>query len=677
MFGLFDPRLWFLGIGYLISVLIVFVVPGWLIVNRFKLQLSAWQKLVVIPVTGMILWGIQGYIVGYLQLRFLTYGYVGVLLVALLLRRSEILRGVSFLVKACKPSNFSLAMMLLIGSLVQVLQMIGSGLTDTKGMYFYRVHGQDGIFHLGLISSIVRQFPPMEPGSDHTAVVNYHYWSDLILAEQARIFNFPIHHLFFQFTPVLISVLTGITLLVLVSTLASRQSNTYRRLLMHFSLFFLYFGADIAYVFMQWLHHSWGFYTSAIDNGATQFLNMPHAMAKLVFLVLFLLLLLWRRSKGWKLGILIGILGGVLFGIKVYFGLLFATGFLFVWVLDAITYARTLLREHKHSIGQFNKTFVFQSFLIGCVMLFVALSVYLPPNRGSGGLGFYPLEWPKLFMAEENLDWREWRYKRAIVEYYKNTPKIIVYDGIAIVVTLLCIHGTRLLGFNGGKKIRNLLGGKILYGFIWLPSVIFTFLGLYTLQKSGSFNVFNFFASSLTLLSITAAIVLTNWWTAKSYFLKGMTLIIILATMPRIVYETYKILSSYQERIDVTLISSEEIAALSYINRNAKSDAIIQSHFANTLDMKTPYTSYFANRFNYIAGQKVLDTHAQETKSRYLEVQRLFGSHNPADYREAFTRWNISYLYLRTQDALPFDPLLANLRLVYQNTEAKVYQFKN
>lgn len=677
MFGLFDPRLWFLGIGYLVSVLIVFVVPGWLVVRRFKLPLSSWQKFVSIPVIGMILWGIQGYVFGYLQLRFLTYGYVAVLFVALLRRRSEISRGVVFLVNACKPNNLSLVILLLIGSLVQVLQMIGSGLTDNEGMHFYRVHGQDGIFHLGLISSIVRQFPPVEPGSVQTAVVNYHYWSDLILAEQARIFNFPIHHLFFQFTPILISVLTGITLLVLLFTLASKQTRSYRRLLMHFGLFFLYFGADIAYIFMQWLHQSWGFYTSAIDNGATQFLNMPHAMAKLVFLVLFLLLLIWRKTRDWKLGLLIGIVGGVLFGLKVYFGLLFATGFLFVWVLDAFALTRTLLSQHKNIKVRLKDTFVLQSFLIGCLMLAVTLIVYLPPNRGSGGLGYYPLEWPKLFMAEENLDWREWRYKRAIVEYYKNTPKIIAYDGIAIVVTLLCIHGTRLLGFNGGRKIRNLLGGRILYGFIWFPSVIFTFLGLYTLQKSGSFNVFNFFASSLTLLSITAAIVLANWWSTKSYFLKGITIVIIVATMPRIVFETYKILSSYQERTDVTLISREEIAALSFINRNAKSDAIIQSHFANTLDMNTPYTSYLANRFNYIAGQKVLDTHAQETRSRYLEVQQLFGSHNPADYREAFARWNLSYLYLRTQDALPFDPSLANLTLVYQNTEAKVYQFKN
>ncbi|MBP9699667.1 hypothetical protein KBD71_00115 [Candidatus Woesebacteria bacterium] len=676
MFGLSDPSLWLWGLLYFISVLIVFIVPGWLLLERLDLRLSAWQNIVVIPVTGMILWGIQGYIFGYAHLRFLTYAYVAVTLLAVLIRHRDIKKGFSFLLRGIRRMDWKLGILLLSGTLIQVMQMIGSGVTDKAGMHFYRVHGQDGIFHLGLISSIVRQFPPIEPGSAHTSVVNYHYWSDLILAEQARIFNIPIHHLFFQFTPILISLLTGLTLIVLLATVSQDQPRSFRKNLVNFGLFFLYFGSDLAYLFMQWLHQTWGFYTSAIDNGATQFLNMPHAMAKLVFLILFLLLVVWRRTKGWKLGLLIAVLGGVLFGIKVYFGLLFAVGFLLVWLTDLVDLiVKIYLKINVQSLVS-KKSFLLQAFLIGCVMLVISLFVYLPPNRGSGGLGYYPLEWPKLFMAEENLDWRDWRYKRAIVEYFKNTPKIMMYDGIAIVVTLLCIHGTRLLGFNLGKKTRSLLGRKLLVGFILIPCGLFTFLGLYTLQKSGSFNVFNFFASSLTLLSITAAILLAEWWSSKSYILKGVTIVIILATIPRIAYESFKIVTSYQNQTDDTVISREEIDALSFINRTANKDAIIQSHYANTLDMNTPYTSYFANRFNYMAGQKVLETHAQETQSRYLEVQRLFGSHNPADYREAFARWNISYLYLRNQDALPFDPSLANLTLVYQNTEAKVYQIR-
>lgn len=676
MFGLFDPRLWLLGIVYLFSVVIIFIVPGWVVVEKLRLRLSSWQKLVVIPVVGMILWGIQGYIVGYAQLRFLTYVYVLLAVIALIIHHKEFLRGMLFLRRSIHRLDWITCILLSAGICIQVLQMIGSGVTDTTGMHFYRVHGQDGIFHLGLISSIIRQFPPLEPGSAQTPVVNYHYWSDLILAEQARIFNIPVHHLFFQFTPILISLLTGLTLVVVLATLSTAQPRYLRKSLVNFGLFFLYFGSDLAYLIMQWLHQTWGFYTSAIDNGATQFLNMPHSMAKLVFLALFLLFIVWRRTKQQKLGLIIAILGGVLFGIKVYFGLLFAIGFLLLWIFDVISLVYQSRRSKTMQANPATKSFIVQSFWIGCVMLGVALVVYLPPNRGSGGLGYYPLEWPKLFMAEENLDWRDWRYKRAIVEYYKNTPKIVFYDGISIVVTLLCIHGTRLLGFNFGKKARNLFGTKLLWGFILIPSILFTFLGLYTLQKSGSFNVFNFFASSLTLLSLSAAVLLADWWSSKSYFLKILTVVIVLATMPRIIYESYKIVLSYRTQTDVTIISSEEIAALTFIKENAASDAIIQSHFANTLDMNTPYTSYFANRFNYIAGQKVLDTHAQETRSRYLEVQQLFGSHNPADYREAFDHWHVSYLYLRNQDALPFDPSLANLTLVYQNTEAKVYQFK-
>jgi len=112
-------------------------------------------------------------------------------------------------------------------------------------------------------------------------VQNYHYWSDLIMAEQSRVFHIPVSLLFFQFFPVFISILTGLGLLALLHEW--KGSTRFSA----FALFFLYFGADMGYVVYYLIHHEWSFAYPVIDNGATQFLNMPHTIAKCVFLVFF------------------------------------------------------------------------------------------------------------------------------------------------------------------------------------------------------------------------------------------------------------------------------------------------------------------------------------------------------------------------------------------------------
>jgi hypothetical protein len=657
----------FLSIGfelirYVASLLLVQFVPGFFITSHLR-KLSVLERLVISGAVGLSLFAMQAYVFGYLGVR--GFGYLYVILCGLIgfSVRNDLTNFFSLLVRKVKHADFLCMALICIGIVIQVVQMIGTGLLSEEGMRFFRVHAQDGIFHLSLIASIARQFPPIEPGASGLQVVNYHYWSDLVFAETFRLFGIPIHTLFFQFTPFVISLATAVSLLALIRFLSKGGRHAFSVQWQRFGLFFLFFGSDIAYLLMLKLHGTWGFYTSSIDNGATQFLNMPHVFAKWIFLVAVLIFLKWREEKNVFEGLLFGFLGAILFGLKIYFALLFLVIVGIYALIDTVSVIR----------GRESNFFFREYLLIGILMATVALCIYLPPNKGSGGLGWYPLEWVKLMLSRENVDWTDLNIRRAIALYEHNQLKSFFFDVVAIIATLLSIHGVRLLGFlfYPTKDSKNAQRFWIVSS---VASAIFTFLGLYTLQQSGAFNVFNFFASSLTLLAIFSALLMTTLWERKRWWYRLFVISICLISLPRIIYETNKILSSYAQNTDVVLISAEEIDALHYINVHADPTAIIQSHPDNALDAHTPYISYFANRSSYIAGVSVLETHNQPTKSRVDALHALFRTTDPQLFRAMLADSHIRYLYLLKGEALPVDVNEAGLRIAYQNASATVYE---
>ena len=95
--------------------------------------------------------------------------------------------------------NKILTILVVGGLIVQLLPVGGSGLKYEDGIRFYGINGTDGIMHLAYIEGIVKNMPPSEPGAYPAPLKNYHYWSDLIIGDFARVWHLPVIHLFFQF----------------------------------------------------------------------------------------------------------------------------------------------------------------------------------------------------------------------------------------------------------------------------------------------------------------------------------------------------------------------------------------------------------------------------------------------------------------------------------------------
>jgi hypothetical protein len=672
IYSFFDPRFWLFAAFSPIVFLLTFYVPGSFFIDRLKPK-STIISFLLASVLGVVMWGMQGFVFGYLNIRWCTYLYLLFFVFMFWKRMKEKKVFAKKLVKEIKGS-FKIALgFLCVGTLIQVLPVIASGMAYKNGIEFFFTNAVDGIMHLAYIQSISHYFPPQEPGAVGLALVNYHYWSDLVLAELVRIWHLPTSHLFFQFTPLFISFFTGaVAYLLLRIWKLPRQAGLW-------SLFFLYFSADAAYLFMLALHHRLGFETPVIDNGVTQFLNIPHTFAKLIFLTALIPFSYWIQTKKKKWLLLSIIFFSTLVGFKVYFGIFAAIGMSFVVALQflqSLFYPskKPLLKKLAKAVSAHRFSF----FMIGLFALLSAV-IYFPTNKSSGGLFYAPLEWPKLFLAQDALDFRIWWLRQQVYEAHNNTRGIFLLNSLAVFICLVSVYGTRLLGFFRWKKIASQISWQ-LHLFFLSGIIIFTLLGLFTLQSSGLFNVFNFFSVAAVGLSIFSAVICYNLSQSKKVFSYFLLAIIVLITLPRSFHEIFSIYKKYADNKYDYIFTFKEIEALQIIRKNTPQDAIVQSSLYNENERYTPYVSFFSDRRTYLSGERLLETHNQPYKERVEDLRYIFNSHNyeELDLRARDKGINILYLVKRSTHAedLSFTLQKDNKSILFENDTAVVLKVR-
>lgn len=637
VYSFFQLQFWLSALLTPIAFFVSFYLPGSFFISRLKPK-SSIIALLFSLVLGLALWGIQGYLFGYLHARWLTYLYLIFFSISFFLNTSNEKKYWQKIRQEIHAAYKPAFIFICLGTILQILSVIGSGMLYPQGVEFFFSNAVDGVMHLAYIESMARVFPPQEPSAAGMMLMNYHYWSDLVMAELVRVWHLPVSHLFFQFMPLFIAFLTGIATYVLVRVWkGTRQTGMW-------ALFMLYFSADAAYLFTLILHQQLNFRTPAIDNGITQFLNIPHTFAKLVFLTGVIPFSYWLKTKQTRWLILSVTFFTTLAGFKIYFGMFAAVGVCLV-ILGQILYSMwhsktSFLERVRNSIQEHRAALV-------CAVVFGLASalIYFPANRSSGGLFYSPLEWPKIFMGPDGLDFRQWWLRHQVYEAYHNTRNLIFLDFIAIVVCLISIYGTRLIGFFRWKRMIQYVGWET-YLFFFPTMLLFTWLGLYTLQSSGLFNVFNFFAVAATGLSLFSAFLLNELATSKRKLSKLLVIIFIFLTLPRPIYEVYFAMNAYVTNHYDQIITKEEIEALTVIRKQTKPNTVVQSMITNETDQKTPYVSFFTDRSTYISGESLLTSHNRQIDDRIAGLKYIFGAQNSSELATRVKEKNIDVLYL-------------------------------
>lgn len=681
IFSILDWQFWWYAAVYIVAVLVSIYIPGQMIVHLTASRGLKKQKKLSNLVTvclafgmGLALWALQGYVFGYLRWRWLTFGYLLFSVVWWLVvyknKLMDLLQdGIQILFKKYLPTIDKWSLVLLFAGVAsQYIAVIASGFKYKDGVCFFFLNAWDGVLHLAFIESMMRWFPPLEPGAYPLPLTNYHYFADLVVSELVRVWQLPTVHTYFQYSTLMVSLLLGVATYAVVINWGGTKR------IARWALFFLYFSGNATYIFTLLLHQNFGFeVTPVIESGPNQLVNMPQAFAKLIFIVGMISFHYWIKKKQFKWGIFTALLWGTVIGFKVYFGILIAVGFI-------LMFSFLFLQNVWQKKGKLSQSELVNHLKNGAViLLFAGVSgiIFFPNNFNSGGLFWAPLAWPKLLIAPEKMNFRDWWLRRQVYQQAGNIRNLLILDAIAAVITLIGILGSRLIGFIPTPNFTKKLG--IPQTVFYLGStVVMIFLAMNTLQISGEYNVFNFFIVALLPLTFFSAFVVDYLWHKGTLF-KGLVLIIVILNLPRAVHEFTTYLIQYYKGESREVISYQELEALMYIRQQTPINAIIQSHPTNRQDRETPYIAAFTQRNTYLTGTGMLESHNQPVTDRYDLLDVVVLATDGAHLAKNLKKLNIDYLYLQKNRprSLLFDldsTKSAQLNIVFENDQVVIIE---
>lgn len=627
----------------------------------FTLALS-WT-ISILMITGL------GYILGYANLRWLSYLILPIGLISVFIRRSQLWELMGSALSAIKNADKIIMGIASLGILAQLLALISSGFRYSEGIIYHRLNSVDGLLHLAFAEFTKHNFPPVQPGAVGLFITNYHYWSDLYLSEFSRIFFLSTNHLYFQFLPIIISISLVIATIQLVRQLGG--SVTVQR----WALFFHFFAGNAAYIFSKIINGSWGWHLPAIDHGILQYFNMPQAYARLIFIIGIVFFLKYVRSNNIKHGLIMAVFFATLFGFKIYWGIFAVLGLSIYLMLEGLKLGLQILKTRNiQNISSF-ATLVISYVVFGVL----ALIIFLPVNKEAGGLFLAPFFWPKLLLGADNLDFNEWWLRLQVYEAARNTRALVVWYGIATAIFLMAMYGTRLLGLIPPVTWLKDKRKKPFFIFAWPTAFIFTALGMNVLQSSGGANVFNFFILSLWVSGIILSFHLA-WLKNKvpHVIYAAAVVTIIVFSVPRPLQDLYLFGLSTTSHAEGFVISPAEEEALLFVKHNTDQSAIIQTLPDLRQDnFETPYVSLFTNRQSYMAGANILLSHNQPVEDRIELVEKIARSSTEQELLALLKIADIDLLYLKNKDIYEYNwgssaTQSSTLKTIFENEEITV-----
>lgn len=627
MISLLDPFFWIGFVGFFLAILLTFYVPGDVLVG--KLKISSFQKFVISVIVGMALWGWQGFLFGYLNVRFLTYIYLFIFFIIWVYRKRKKVKLFKKINWQYSKRNidFVVVLLVLLGLFIQLAPVWGFGLKFDKGLFLCCGNREDLLYHLSLVSSIINGMPPIEPGFSGALVQNYHYWSNLVIAEMARIFHLPIFYLEFQYVTLFVSLFLGLSVVTFSSLLYISKNFT------RWLVFLIYFGGDGILFLLLILGKGLKEFKlmSSLEDGSTFLVNPPRAFSLVVAMVGLSLLNIWIKQKNYRVGILTMVVFASTIGFKVYTGFFALAGFSFL----------SLYFLYKRE---------FKNVLITLLIYPLTAVIYFSNNSEAGGLLWVPLYIVNNFIVQPSLGLTNLELARQIYIAHKSYIRILEYELIFMLISLPALFGTKILAFLQSPKSSLRMGGGLL---VFLLSGIFVslFIGLFFLQKTGGSNTFNFIVSAWFFLSIFAALALE--YLQKKFSLGFIFIIIILLlTVPRVSMNTYLNIVEYK-KFDYRFVTNQELSAFKFIRDNTSDKALISVDPDNGFDRYTPYFSVFTQRPMYLSGEHILESHGIDANKRKSEQENIFKNSNVLVVAKSLLGSKIDYLLLWEKDHLP------------------------
>ncbi len=185
---------------------------------------------------------------------------------------------------------------------------------------------------------------------------------------------------------------------------------------------------------------------------------------------------------------------------------------------------------------------------------------------------------------------------RYIYLAHGNWIHALLNDLIYIVLYFVFIFGTLLIGLFQTKKSLTFLPAK-LHIFLISGIIVGFILGSFFIQQTGGSNSSQFLITDMIIMSIYTAMTM-SYWSEKLHKRKTLvlllSLIIILLTIPRVLYENYQSLWNINHQIG-EIVDPDELAAIQYLKTQTPENSVI---LQNNLD-GCEYLAFLAQRRLY------------------------------------------------------------------------------
>lgn len=620
---------------FLLLSIFVFYLPGYLLISQARLKLRDDEQITLSIGTGLVLFLIIAIFTALIGARILSpLILLSIILYAFYRYRTEILAPFLGLIK-----QKILMALLLFGTFVEGFINFPSGFPYQQGHIYWSSQGHDGLWHIAVIEAIKKSLPPFNPLYAGEKLYNYHYFSDIIMAEFNKIFPFfSSLDLYFRYFAFLISFLIG---LAAYSFLTTWKKNKSIGLL---GIFFSYFVGSFGYIVLAVQHR--GFFGGETifwaAQGNTIIGNPTHAFCYLLLPTFFLAFYHYLNHKNRLPFLICFLLGAFLIGFKVSAGFVLVAGLTITSFVSLITKKQKDIAFLTSLIGLFNfgifKTITRsgESFLIFQPWWFIRTMIIVPDR-----VNWFDLELRRQFyLAKGGF--------RAIL-------RIVEFETIAFFLFLVGNLGTRIIGFweIGKSLLRKTIFKEPLETTLFFAMLTSFLIPLFFVQKGVAYNLIQFMQYFLLIFSFFAAISLYHFLNLfKSKMVKVLILVIFFAfSIPTVVGN----LLDFYGKNPLVIISNQELKALNFLKNKAEKDDIILTKsfnpYASGLYKHQPWPIYAWESTGYVSAYTSQQTYCtDEGQLRILAI-------NPEGrIKKANTLFDLKPLYDQNGNFLHYAP---------------------
>lgn len=636
---------------FFIAVFFAFFIPGDLLIKKYNL--SIFQRLVLGTGIGIVLWGWQGFVFGYLGLRFLSYFYIIFALLLWIKFQGKIFLKIIISKSFFRNLDWIVAFLIILGIGIQLSSVWFNGVYLREGLFFCCGNLPDSILHTALTSQIVKNFPPFEPGMYGEIVRNYHYWGNLIIGELIRVFHLPLIQTQNQYAMLLISALLGLSSVVF-GQISGLGRNFYRWL-----VFFLYFGGDLIFLLVSAMRREINFQMSSIEDGVKFLVNPPRAISIVILFVGLSLFLVWLKKKNFSLGLLTVFVLTSTIGFKVYTGFFVLIGLFGLLIFFAI-----------------RKKFQFS--ILFFIAILISGIIYFPVNKDAGGLYFTGLSLFQNFIVQPWMMLDRLELARRVYMDNRSWLRVAQYEVIFATIFIVTVFGTKLLGLLQTRKSLSRLPTE-LHIFLISGIVVSAILGLFFQQYTGGANTFNFLVSVFIIGSIYTALACSYWVSKLHRYIKiPLIILIVILTVIRVSQTAYVNIQSIQTKRGFN-IDNNELNGIQYLRDKTETDSLILVDYrAFKIDMESPYISFLADRPMFLSGFKEsLTTHGVDFSHRKKVADTILTSHSPKEIRENLLEHKIDYIYLSLINNTLATEAAQFSNVVFQNQRIRILRIYN